>query len=348
MADFDNLAELDRHKVFDTLDAQPDQLRQNYCDEMADDITSAQGVGIQNIILAGMGGSALVGNILKNWLYDKLKVPLEVVRGYDIPGYVNERSLVIISSYSGNTEETLSALKQAQRLNGVIFIMAAGGKLVDIADSENYSLLKLPHASQPRFAVLAGLKALACLLEDLELTEGVDLRRELIDVANFLDEEKSALSLDTKHDNLAREIALELVGKPVLVYGGPALGSAAYKWKININETSKQLAFYNVYSELNHNEFQGWLFPKDKDLAVVQLESELDTNRIKKRMIITEQLLAKHGFQPIKVKAHGRTHLEQLLYTILLGDYVSAYLGILNGIDPTPVDLIEELKKELS
>lgn len=347
MDKFKDLEKLDKEKIFDQIDFQPDRLRLNYGPIQKEQLSSAMGEGIENIALAGMGGSALSADILKNWLYDRLKVPLEIVRGYNLPDYLNTRSLVVISSYSGNTEEALACLAEAEKLNTQIVIMTAGGQLAEIANQKNYTFLKLPKVSYPRLSVMSSLKALTILVESLGLSEGVDLGRELLEAANFLDTEKAALGLDDTHDNLAREIAEKLYGKSVIIYAGPTLKSASYKWKTNINENAKQMAFSNVYSELNHNEYQGWIFPKNKDFVCIQLESDLDNDRIKKRMQITPTILSKHGYKPIIVKAKGKTLIDQLLYSIMLGDYVSAYLAILNGVDPTPVDLIEELKKKL-
>ncbi len=348
MNDLAKLSELDKYHIFDAVDAQPAHLRLNFADSMRDDVTSDWGEGLQNIILTGMGGSALSADILRSWLGSRLAVPFEVSRNYDLPNYVGPSTLVVVSSYSGNTEETLSALDDAQKRRARIVIMTAGGKLLEIAQEKGYFTLQLPQVSQPRLSVMAGLKALACLLSDLNLAGGTDLRRELIDTGDWLDIEKSKMSLDNfDNDNLAIKIARTLVGKPVIIYGGPTLRAATYKWKIDINENSKQLAYCNVYPELNHNEYQGWLFPKTKHLAALQLESSLDHERVQKRFQITREILKVHGYDPVIVHAEGTTLIQQILWTILLGDYVSAYLGILNGIDPTPVDLVEELKHKL-
>jgi glucose/mannose-6-phosphate isomerase len=226
--------------------------------------------------------------------------------------------------------------------------MTAGGKLKELAREHNHMVLDLPGGFQPRLAVFAGFKALACLFEDMRLVAATDLRGQLINVANYLNTVKFTMSPDNQSDsNQAMQIAEQVAGKIVVIYAASMLGSAAYKWKININENGKQLAFYNTYPELNHNEFQGWMFPRDKELVVIQLESKLETKQIQKRMQTTEEILKDRGFNPIKVQAQGSTHIEQLLSTILLGDYVSAYVGILNGIDPTPVEMVEELKAKL-
>lgn len=346
MDKFKDIVKFDKHNIFDAIGSQPDQLMLNFADEMSNDIVANMGEGIENIILAGMGGSALCGDLAKTWLSERLTTPFEVVRSYNLPSYVTNRSLVIISSYSGNTEETLSALEHAEKLNAQIIIMTNGGKLAQIANQKNYILFRLPKVSQPRLSVFSGLKALACAFEDFGFVYG-DLRRELLEAANFLNTQKVAFGLDGRHDNLAQTLALKLYGKPVIIYSGPILKSAGYKWKIDINENAKQMAFSNVFSELNHNEFEGWVNPKKKDFVSITLSSDLESGQVIKRINLTKKLLKKYGYQPIDIEAKGKNLIEQMLFTVILGDYVSAYLAILNKLDPTPVDQIEQLKKEL-
>lgn len=342
------IATYDKHNIFDSIDLQPSHLRLNFADSMRDDVVREWGIGIQNVVFAGMGGSALVPEVLKDWLGARLSLPIEIVRNYTLPGYINNRSLVIISSYSGNTEEAEAALDSAVKHNAQIVIMAAAGDLVLAAQKKHHLLLELPHVSQPRLSVFAALKALACLLGDMGLAADVDLRRELQDVADKLDIAKTALNLDISEEkNFALKLARQLVDKPVLVYAGHSLSSVAYKWKININESGKQMAFYNVWPELNHNEMQGWFFPRDKPFHFVALTTPYEHERIKKRIDVTHDVLREHGYNPIVVEAKGDTPLEALLYLVLLGDYVTAFMGILNGIDPTAVDMIEAFKKKL-
>lgn len=347
MISSEQIKKLDKQKIFETIGAQPDQLRWNYADTMSQDVTAEDGIGVANIVLAGMGGSALAANILKNWLYDSLVVPFEIIRGYDLPDYVGPDTLVVLSSYSGNTEETLACYEQALGQNARIVIMAAGGKLMELARQKNHVLLELPSDFQPRLAVFAGLKALACLFEDMRLSSVPDLRGQLINASDFLNKIKFEISPDNDKNNIAMEIAEKLAGNLGVVYAGSALGSVAYKWKIDINENGKQMCFYNTYPELSHNEFQGWIFPEKKPTVAIQLESSFENKQMQKRMDATKKILARHGFKPIVVNAQGDTKLAHLLSTILLGDYVSAYVGILNGIDPTPVELVEYLKKKL-
>ena len=348
MNGFEDIPKLDKNHIFDAIDAQPNQLRQNYADEMSDDITPDWGEGIENIVLAGMGGSALGAELVLNWLGDKLTVPFQIVRGYNLPGYVTPKSLVILSSYSGNTEETLAAYLAARKRSARIVVMAHGGQLLEEARVNKHLVLQLPATNQPRFAALAQLRALVCLLSDAGLAGDVDLRRELEDAADWLDIAKSRFSLDNQDDdNRAMQIARSLHGKPVVVYGGFGLRAAVYKWKIDINENAKQLAWCNVFPELNHNEFQGWIFPLTKHLATVQLQSPHENPRILRRLEVTRDMLKDHGYHPEVITAEGDTPLKSLLWTVMLGDYTSSYLGILNGIDPNPVDMVESFKKKL-
>lgn len=341
------LSQIDKNHIFDVIDAQPNQLRQNYADSMRDDITAQDGVGIENVLFVGMGGSALAGSLARNWLSSRSQVPIEVVRGDKLPGYTSNRTLAIISSYSGDTAETLGALEQAFKLNAQIIGVGRGGKLARLCRESNLTFLKLPQVSQPRLAVFACLRALACVLDDMNLVNATDLRRELQDAADYLDTAKLSWGSDATQDNLAKRVATSLQNKPVIIYTSPLLESAGYKWKIDINENAKQMAFSNTFTELNHNEMQGWVEQTSAEFANILLHTDYDSTAIKARISITEKLLKKFGYEPIHLEARGSNHIQQLLYIILLGDFVSAYLAILNGVDPTPVELVQEFKKKL-
>jgi len=339
---------LDKERIFDVIDGQPNQLRQNYADTMREDITAIDGIGIDNIVFVGMGGSALAGSIASDWLGSRLLVPFEVVRGSNLPGYVNHSTLVIVSSYSGNTEETLLAFVQATRLNARVITITRDGELTELSKNAGIISLQLPDISQPRLAVFAGLKALTCILEDTKLVNGGDLRRELEDTADYLDTQKLRWGTDKQGGNQAKDLASHLHTKPGIIYASPLLKSASYKWKIDINENAKQMAFCDVFSELNHNEMQGWLETNEVEYASIVLCTSFEDSSMQKRIDITAKLLEKYGYEPKAVTASGSNHIQQLLETVLLGDYVSAYLAILNGIDPTPVKLVEQFKKDLA
>lgn len=302
---------------------------------------------IKNVVLAGMGGSALAGLLSTTW--PDYNVPFEIVRDYEIPSYVDESTLFIASSYSGNTEETISALAAAEKANAQIIIMSSGGILEDKAKSKNYPFELLPKASQPRFGVFSSLKAYVTILEKAGLLTTASAEAELHKTSAFL--KHSALAWNptvATKDNPAKQLALELMGKSIVVYGGPKLFPAAYKWKISFNENAKNVAWCGALPEFNHNEFIGWSsHPIDKQYAVVELRSTLEHPRIQKRFEVGERLLSGLRPAPNIVNAEGETILEQLLWSVMFGDFVSLYLALLNGINPTPVDLVEKFKKSL-
>ncbi|TAK89066.1 bifunctional phosphoglucose/phosphomannose isomerase [Patescibacteria group bacterium] len=332
------IARFDRSDGFAMVAGQPEQLRYQYKFE------APAANQIHNVVLTGMGGSALAAEFIRSWLSDRLAVPFEIVRGYDLPAYVGENSLVIVSSYSGNTEETLSCLRQVTQTGATMVRMTAGGKLAESSDAG--TLIEVPAGMQPRFAVLYEAKAIAVLLEQLKLVEGVVA--ELEAAAKWLLDEISHFAPNIpEDDNVAKQIAKQLVGHPVVMYGGPTLAMPAMKWKIDFNENAKNIAFWNQLPEFNHNEFIGWGNPKDSLMRVVQLHSSLDNDRVAKRFEVSNRLLSGTMPAPIIVTAQGQTKLQQMLWSMLLGDFVATYLAMLNQVDPVPVELIEKLKKEL-
>ena len=301
--------------------------------------------GVKNIVFAGMGGSALAALLSQSW--PGYTIPFEVCRNYDLPNYIGPETLVIASSYSGNTEETLSALGQAEEKGSKIAIITSGGKLADLARQKNYALLVEPGHMQPRYATLYCYKALMVLLDRCGV--GARQANQLAGKATFLQSAMTswAPEVPTK-DNPAKTLALELVGKSMVMYAGPKLAPAAYKWKISFNENAKNVAWYNQFPEINHNEFLGWTsHPVDKPYAVVELRSTLEHPRVQKRFEVTERLLSGRRPSPEVVNVQGSDVLEQLLWAVAFGDFVSIYVALLNGIDPTPVELIEKFKQQL-
>ncbi len=310
------------------------------------DVPAVDTAGCKNIILGGMGGSALAAAILTSWPGTSL--PFEIVKNYDLPEYADGSTLFIASSYSGNTEETLSALKQAEDRGCQVIIITAGGELERTASSKEYPFFKIPSGLQPRMAVFYNFAALVKLFSLSGLTSGEKLT-ELKRTADWLGEQANELLPDVPASkNRAKQRAQELMGSSAVIYSGPNLYPAAYKWKININENAKSIAWCNQYPEFNHNEFLGWTsHPVDKPYKIVELRSNLENERVQKRFDVSERLLSGKRPHPEIVNARGGSELEHLLWTIQLGDFVSIYLALLNGLDPSPVELIERLKSEL-
>jgi len=309
-------------------------------------VSSIKYQNIENVVWAGMGGSAWPAMFVNSW--PTLPIPLEIVRNYSLPPYVNKNTLLVASSYSGNTEETLSALEDGESKGAQIVIITSGGKLAEIAQAKNYPLFLIPTGLQPRMSSFY-FYAAAVQLFILAGLADVSKQQELASAANWLSGETATWRPDVPTtQNQAKKIAYELVGKSVVVYAGPLLAPAANKWKISMNENAKNLSWWNQYSEFSHNEFIGWSsHPIDKPFAVVEIRSNLEHPRVQKRFEISEKLLSGKRPAPQVVEPLGNTVPEQLIWSANLGEFVSIYLAILNGVNPTPVDLIEKLKKEL-
>lgn len=309
------------------------------------DLSGIDSTKIKNIVYGAMGGSALAALIAKSWPHPNL--PFEVCRQYNLPVYTSDQTLFIASSYSGNTEETLSALAQAEARGAQIVVIAGGGKLVEIAKDKGHPLLLMPKAEQPRFAVLYNLKALVTVFEKLGLADNE--ASELNKTADFLEQAVQAWLPTVPTDkNPAKQLAMELAGKSVAVYAGPFLAPAAYKWKINFNENSKNVAWWNEVPEFDHNEINGWTsHPVQKPYAIVEFRSKFEHERVNRRFEVAEKLLSGRRPAPHTIEVQGNDELEQLLWAIAMGDFVSIYLALLNGVNPTPVDIVEKFKKDL-
>lgn len=304
---------------------------------------------IHSVVVTGMGGSALAALMAKVLLSQELTLPFEVVRGYHLPGYVNEHTLVIASSYSGNTEETLTALKEARQKGAQIGILTSGGQLLHIAKESEIAHVVLPAGAQPRMAMIYNLKALFCLLCTFDIVSD-DWIAQLDDLSDWLREQSLQWGPEVPTDhNYAKQIALQAIGKTPVFYGSPLTAPLAYKWKISWNETAKNTAFWNEYPEFNHNEFMGWTsHPIEKPFAVFDLVSSLDTPRITQRFELSDRLLSGKRPHAMPIKLPGDTILAQLVAGSVLADFASVYAAILNQVDPTPVALIENLKQALA
>lgn len=301
---------------------------------------------IRNIVLAGMGGSAWPAFYVQSW--PGVNVPMEISRTYGVPNYVNENTLFIASSYSGNTEETLSALGVAEQARAQIVVMAAGGKLKRIAEEKHYPLYVLPTGTQPRMSSFYFIAAFLELFAPLGLIDkgSLDVRGE---VSEWLETQVGSWRPDVPvAQNQAKKLALEVMGKSAIIYSGPMLAPVANKMKICFNENAKNLAWWNQYPELNHNEFIGWSsHPTDKPFAVIEIRSNLEHERVQKRFEVTERMLS--GMRPIPhvIIPEGDSLPKQIFWASMFGDFVSVYLALLNGINPTPVDLVEKFKAAL-
>ncbi len=305
---------------------------------------------IGQVVVAGMGGSALAALLVGSWLRSELKVPFEVVRNYDLPAYVGHDTLVIVSSCSGNTEETLSALDQAQQRGAQIAVLTSGGTLLARAQEGGITHVVLPDRTkiEPRMSTIAQTRALVQLLSHFDITSA-DYYAQIAQQADWLEIATKSWTADVTTDkNSAKQLALLAVGKTAMFYGGALTAPLAFKWKISWNENSKNVAFWNELPEFNHNEFIGWSsHPVEKPYVVFDLKSSFEHPRILTRFDVSDRLLSGMRPKAVPIELQGDSALGQLLWGCVLADFVSIYVAILNGVDPTPVKLVEKLKNEL-
>lgn len=303
----------------------------------------------KKIVVAGMGGSALSALIAQNWLDKTYQISqtFSVVCDYSLPNYVDQTTLAIIISVSGNTEETLSALADAEKKSAKIVVVASGGELEKIASAKNLPFIKLVKISQPRYGIVMHLRAIAKILENSKIALGS--YQEIADLENnFTEIIKKTTPESPIDENPAKQLALHCAGKTPLIFASQLFSPVAYKWKISFNENAKNTAWNNEFPEFSHNEFVGWSsHPIEKPFAIIDLRSSFDHPQINKRFELTAKLLSGQRPAAWTINLRGETILEQMIFGALLADFTSIYLAILNGVDPTPVHLVEKLKKEL-
>lgn len=304
---------------------------------------------VDRVIILGMGGSAIGGDVAHRLALAEGKAPVWVHRDYGLPPFITDNTLVIASSYSGNTEETISAFTQSLKTKAKKLALTSGGRLKQLAEREGVPVFTIDYQAPPRaafphsFIPLVGIFQKIGLLRDksADLKEGLKTLNKL---ATDLAETTPLAS------NPAKQLAAKLHRHLVLIYGAELLSEVAQRCKTQLNENSKTMAFFELLPELNHNGVVGYKFPtevKDK-VFVVLLHSALFNPRNQLRYKATTQLLAKAKIKHELVEATGKSALAQMLGLILFGDYVSFYLALLNGVDPTPVDSIDFLKKYLA
>jgi glucose/mannose-6-phosphate isomerase len=301
---------------------------------------------IDRIVILGMGGSAIAGDFLRALLARECAIPIFNVRAYDLPPYVDERTLVIASSFSGETEEVLSAFGQSFATPSPKIVITTGGQLLTTARANGIPAFTFDHKGEPRSAMGWGLMPLLAIAEELRLTH--DVGRDVDEMVDLLTRMNSEVGEEVPAErNQAKQLAAALHEKLPVIYGAGPLVEVAKRWKTQLNESGKTAAFYEELPELHHNAIIGFDLPKKiaKQTTVVFLESEtLVHHRVQLRFGYTKGILKKAGIESFEAKARGRSSLAQMMGLVLLGDYVSTYLAFLYGVDPTPTTPIDELK----
>ena len=327
----------------------------NFTDQIKEAITIGEQIKLNkdysscnNIVVAGMGGSAIGGDVVKTIAQYELTVPFFVNRNYSLPNWVNEKTLVICSSYSGNTEESLSAYEDALKKGAMICGISTGGQLSEKIQSKGYDLITIPGGLQPRAALAYSFVPMLYLLNKIGLISNT-LIDDLSSSIGSLEIKRETSSIgDTS--NPIFKMAKEIYGMIPIIYGiTDTTGVVALRWKGQLCENSKMLAYHNEIPELNHNEIVGWGNNPDllSELSVIWLRDKNDNKRVRARQDITKSLLDDMDIIQHEVNAEGANNLERLLYLINFGDWLSYWCAILHNTDPSPVEKINKLKKAL-
>lgn len=303
----------------------------------------------KQIIIVGMGGSAIGGHFLKDWLRSSTPIPIDVCQRYTLPAYANEETLVFATSYSGNTEETLTCFLEALERECMVICISSNGILQEFCERIGLPLVRLPTGFPPRSAIPYLFFPLVVTLKKVHVLTDID--DEIAEVIRIL----RAIRIDLKPEspisrNLAKKMAQSVEGKIPLISSFASYRSVALRIKTQFNENSKTPAKIEMFPELNHNETVGWTGKKNltKNFSVILIRDYDEPVELKTRIDVTKQLVFDKGAANVfELWATGKGKLAKMFSAMYVGDYSSIYLAILYGINPTPVEIIDELKRQL-
>ena len=295
---------------------------------------------IKSILICGLGGSGIGGTIVADIISPKVTIPITSTKDYSIPNFVNEHTLVIANSYSGNTEETLSALEKCQSRGAEIAVITSGGKLKIIAEENNYNHIIIPGDHPPRAMFGYAFTELFFMLNHYGIIDGTFKN----------DFEKTIALLDAEKEDIQKQaigLAKKMHKKTPVIYVASGFEGVAIRFRQQLNENSKMLAWHNVIPEMNHNELLGWR-TNVNDLVVIYFRNKCDYKRNQIRMDINKKVISKYTENITEIWSKGDTVLANSLYHINLGDWVSWYLSEMNNVDAIEIDVIDFLKGELA
>jgi glucose/mannose-6-phosphate isomerase len=295
---------------------------------------------ITNVLVCGLGGSGIGGNIVSELVALEATVPFNVTKGYFIPAYVNEHSLVIISSYSGNTEETLQCFELALKKKAKIVCVSSGGKVAEIAKANNLDLILVPGGMPPRACIAYSLVQLIHILNFNGLTAKPNMG-EIEDAIKLIDEEEQNIRLE------AAAVSAALVGRLPVIYATTYFEGIAIRFRQQLNENSKILCWHHVIPEMNHNELVGWR-EKNETISVILFRDKNEYERNNVRIEINKSVISKYTPHITEIWSKGKSMIEKALYFIHLGDWISVDLAEKRGYDATEINVINDLKSELS
>lgn len=301
-------------------------------------LTAGKG-NIHNIVISGLGGSGIGGTIISLLVAHESKVPIVVNKTYGIPNFVDENTLLIACSYSGNTEETLDAVEAAKQKGAEIACVTSGGRLARLASDNNWNCIVVPGGNPPRSMLAYSLTQLFFLLNHYDII-GTSYLKEIEEAQKLLLNERTAL------EELGLDITKQLNGKRIVAYADQTFAGVAERFRQQINENSKQLCWHHVLPEMNHNELVGW-GGGDATIGVLVFRNESDHARTKVRMDLSRGIWNSYTDTVIEVVSKGNSNVERAFYHILLGDWISIHMAEINNVDPIEIKVIDYLKSEL-
>jgi len=296
---------------------------------------------IHKVYVAGLGGSGIGADFVKEFIRSESPIPYTTGKGYNIPQYVDEHTLAICSSYSGNTEETLNAFKQMQQTGAKIVIISSGGQLIATAKEKGYDYIQVPgNWASPRACLGYSIIQQLFVMHKLGFIDG-----------SFKQEMRAAVDLikfdaETIHKS-AKQVAERIYTKKPVIYVTDRMEAVAVRLRQQINENAKMLCWHHVVPEMNHNELVGWTEQQD-DLAVIYLRNRDDYKRNQIRIDINQEIIAKYTDTIIEIYSKGTSLIEKAIYLVHLGDWISWYLSVHKGADAIEIKVIDFLKSELS
>lgn len=293
-----------------------------------------------NVVISGLGGSGIGGTIVSEIVSEEATAPILVNKDYFLPAFVNENTLVIISSYSGNTEETVNAMLQAIEKRATVVSVTAGGKVVEIAQKNNLPYILIPGGMPPRSCLGYSLTQLFFVLNAAGIISN-RFEKELEKSVALLNKEEERIK------KLAQRVAKKLYKKTTIIYSATGFEGVSIRFRQQVNENAKMLCWHNVIPEMNHNELVGWV-DKNKKLAVVIFRNTSDYARTQSRIENNKEVIASCTSTIIELFSKGKSKLENSIYLIHIGDWISFYMAQLRNVDATEVNVIDRLKGALS
>lgn len=292
------------------------------------------------VLILGQGGSGIGGTIISEIAFEFLSIPVVVNKNYSIPAFVSEKTLVIASTYSGNTEETLTAMKAAAELGAEIVVISSGGEALKTAQEKGWNYYEVPGGNPPRSMLAYSLTLQLYVLKQYGLLLN-DFEDEITFFIQWLADNSDTLIQDAKW------MAQNLFGKNILIYACTGYEGVAIRFRQQLNENSKMLANHAIVPEMNHNELVGWS-GGDHSMAAIFIRNTIDRDRNQKRIEINKEIIADHTPHVYEVWSHHKTRLANSFYHIHLTDWISLFLSELNGVDVIAIDAIDRLKNELA